>query len=578
MKTPLSRAKVLASAAVTAGLCLTGTAALSTPSQAATGTCDTPFPVSDLTKGQVVHGLTVTSGTTPSAFDGTVIGVLHDGIEPGVDMVMMQLESPTITQVGGIWEGMSGSPVYADNGDLIGAVAYTLSYGATPIAGITPWEDMAAYAGTAAAAPRHVPVSQAAAKRIAGASDVTKAQAASGFRELRAPTVLSGLGPRDLAKATGRKYLSSQVAAAGHTSAAGTPTAGDMVAGGNLLATESTGDIVFGGLGTITSVCNDRVVGFGHPMEFAGSSTYGMAGADTLYIQGDSLGSPFKVANLGDLLGTIDQDRMTGISGPLGPVPDSTPVTSTVTYHPGSGPSRSRTGASDVQLPDATAAVTFYEFVANHQKVLDAYQAGSENQAWTVKGHTGSDTFTFRGGNRYADSTDISYAASYDLPDLLFLLTNVGGVTVDSVKVTSDVVDDSSVLKIVGADQRRGGRWHALDNHSPLLVKAHSKVNLRLRYNGGTHGPAFKVAIPAGTKGFRGFLSAAESESYPFERGFPRTLAGVKKLVQKAERSDEAQIDFYLFGGKSSSVRSHQATPAGGKVITGHLELKVRVS
>ena len=107
-----------------------------------------------------------------------------------------------------------------------------------------------------------------------------------------------------------------------------------MVAGGNLVATESTGDIVFGGLGTITSVCDGRVVGFGHPMEFAGNSTYGMAGADALYIQGDSLGSPFKVANIGDLLGTIDQDRMTGISGPLGPLPDSAPVTSTVTYHP----------------------------------------------------------------------------------------------------------------------------------------------------------------------------------------------------------------------------------------------------
>ena len=215
MKTPVSRARVLASAAVTAGLCLTGTAALSTPSQAATGSCDTAFPVSDLTENQVVHGLTVTSGTTPSAFDGTVIGVLHDGIEPGVDMVMMQLSSPTITQVGGIWEGMSGSPVYAANGDLIGAVAYTLSYGATPIAGITPWEDMQTYAGTPAV-PRHVRVSESAAKKIAAATDVTKAQAASGFRELQAPTVLVRRSdPATWPRPRGRPYLSSQVTRGG---------------------------------------------------------------------------------------------------------------------------------------------------------------------------------------------------------------------------------------------------------------------------------------------------------------------------------------------------------------------------
>jgi len=577
MKKPVSRAKVLASAAVTAGLCLTGTAALSTPSQAATGSCDTAFPVANLTPDQVVHGLTVSSGTTPSAFDGSVIGVLHDGIQPGVDMVMMKLSSPGITDVGGIWEGMSGSPVYASDGSLIGAVAYTLSYGPTPIAGITPWEDMEAYAGTPAP-PLHVKISSAAAKKIAAASDVTKAQAASGFRELQAPTVVSGLGPRALAKATGRPYLSSGVTAAGRATGASSPDASDMVAGGNLVATEATGDIVFGGLGTITSVCAGRVVGFGHPMEFAGSTTYGMAGADALYIQGDSLGSPYKVANLGDLLGTIDQDRMTGISGPIGPIPDSTPITSTVTYHPDSGAVRTRTGSSDVQLPAASAAVTFYELVENHQNVLDAYQGGSEAQSWTIHGSTPDGPFTFKGGNRYADSTDITFGSTFDVPDLVYLLTNVDGVTVDSVDVTSDVVDDSSVLKIVGADQRRGGAWHAVDSHSPLLLKAHSTATLRLRYAGGTHGPAFHLVVPAGTSGFRGSLSASEVESFPFERGFPRTLAGVKKLVQKAKRNDQAQIDFFAFGGKTKPVESQQFTAPGNKVITGHLNLKVKVS
>ncbi len=577
MKTPASRAKVLASAAVTAGLCLAGTAALSTPSQAATGSCDTAFPVADLTANQTVHGLTVSSGTTPTAFDGSVIGVLKDGIEPGVDMVMMTLSSPQIAQVGGIWEGMSGSPVYAADGSLIGAVAYTLSYGPTPVAGITPWEDMEAHAGTAPA-PVHIKVSAAAARKIAAATDVTKAQAASGFRELQAPTVVSGLGPRALSKATGRPYLSSSVTAAGRATGASSPGVSDMIAGGNLVATEATGDIVFGGLGTITSVCAGRVVGFGHPMEFAGNTTYGMAGADALYIQGDSLGSAFKVANLGDVLGTIDQDRMTGISGPIGPIPDSTPITSTVTYHPDSGAVRTRTGSSDVQLPAATAAVTFYELVANHQNVLDAYQKGSEAQSWTVHGHTASGPFTFKGGNRYADTADITFGSSFDLPDLVYLLTNVDGVTVDSVDVTSNVVDDSSVLRIVGADQRVGGTWHAVDAHKPLLLKAHSQVTLRLRYAGGTHGPAFHVAVPAGTSGFRGVLSASEAEGYPFERGFPRTLAGVKKLVQKAERNDQAQIDFFAFGGKATSVRSHQVTAPGSKVITGHLNLRVKVS
>ena len=577
MKTPVSRARVLASAAVTAGLCLTGTAALSTPSQAATGSCDTAFPVSDLTKNQVVHGLTVTSGTTPSAFDGTVIGVLHDGIEPGVDMVMMQLSSPTITQVGGIWEGMSGSPVDAADGSLIGAVAYTLSFGATPIAGITPWEDMQTYAGHDPA-PLRVAVPAAAARAIAAHSAVTKAQASAGFRELKTPTVLSGLSPRALARATGRAYLSSDVTAAGHVSAQSSPTVADMVAGGNLVATESTGDIVFGGVGTITSVCAGRVVGFGHPMEFVGNSTYGMAGADALFIQSDSLGSPYKLANIGDLLGTIDQDRMTGISGPLGPLPTSTPVSSTVTYHPTGGVARSRTGSSGVQLPAATAAVTFYEMSANHQTELDAIQPGSESQTWTVHGHTAAGPFTFTGGNRYTDTFDIASAASFDLADLVFLLTNVNGVTVDSVQVDSDVVDDTAVYKIVGAEQRRGGTWHAVGAGKPALVKAGTSATLRLRYAGGLHGPAFKLAIPARAAGMSGRLFASAVEGFPFERGFPGTLGGVKRLVKNAHRNDQAQVQFFAFGGRTKPVQGQVLTQPGSKVVTGQTSLRFRVS
>jgi len=159
-----SRARLAVSAAVTAGLCLTGTAALTSPSHAATGVCDTAFPVADLTPDQVVHGLTVTSGTNPSTFDGSVIGVLKDGIEPGVDMVMAKLTSPTISEAG-IWAGMSGSPVYAENGDLIGAVAYTLSFGQTSIAGITPWEDMQTWAGQPTPLRVQVPASAARGQR-----------------------------------------------------------------------------------------------------------------------------------------------------------------------------------------------------------------------------------------------------------------------------------------------------------------------------------------------------------------------------------------------------------------------------
>ena len=112
-----------------------------------------------------------------------------------------------------------------------------------------------------------------------------------------------------------------------------------MVAGGNLAASLSYGDVTQAGVGTATRVCDGRVVGFGHPMTFLGRTSLSLHPADALYIQKESLGAPFKVANLGAPVGTITDDHLTGITGTFGALPGTTPVRSTVSY-PGS-PTRS---------------------------------------------------------------------------------------------------------------------------------------------------------------------------------------------------------------------------------------------
>ena len=68
-------------------------------------------------------------------------------------------------------------------------------------------------------------------------------------------------------------------ATAGDPNAAGPET---VVAGGNLAASLSYGDITQGGVGTVTAICNGRVVGFGHPMTFLGKTTLTLHPADAL--------------------------------------------------------------------------------------------------------------------------------------------------------------------------------------------------------------------------------------------------------------------------------------------------------
>jgi hypothetical protein len=334
----------------------------------------------------------------------------------------------------------------------------------------------------------------------------------------------------------------------------------------------STGDITIGGLGTITSVCSDRVVGFGHPLDFAGRTSYGLAGASALYIQNDPLGPAFKVANVGSLLGTIDQDRMTGISGPLGPLPPSIAVTSTVSY----GDATPRTGETDVQLPDAAAEATYYELAVNHQTVMDAYAPGGEQQTWTVTGTASGTPFVFNGGNVYADSYSIADGASYDVPDLLYALTRLKSDTVDTVDVHSAVNDDSSRVMIVGVQQRRGGNWVDVDRHHAARVTAGGTATFRLVLKGGST-QKFQVAVPAKARGLQAELDVLGGFSYPFERGGLGTFAKIKSAVENMTRNDQARVELDAFG-KHSVIRVRTTTPAFGRVLTGRAFLPVRVS
>ena len=82
-------------------------------------------------------------GTTAESFDVEVLGVLENGIAPGRDMIIVDTSSPAIDAAGGIWAGISGSPVYI-GGQFAGTVSYGLTFGPSSIAGLTPAEDVAA--------------------------------------------------------------------------------------------------------------------------------------------------------------------------------------------------------------------------------------------------------------------------------------------------------------------------------------------------------------------------------------------------------------------------------------------------
>ncbi|MEI6667948.1 MAG: SpoIVB peptidase S55 domain-containing protein [Acidobacteriota bacterium] len=302
--------------------------------------------IDEVTPGMTGVGRTVFQGTAIEEFRVQVIGVLRNTNGPKRDLVLARIEGGPLAKTGVI-AGMSGSPVYID-GRLLGAVSYSLGQFATePIAGITPIEEMIAAttgldAETANARPRAPMAANGTAtvERAVGAAEPFALSAsrvrytgpageydghtATALRPIATPLVAGGF---DL---DAMQPLVSQFARAGFvlspggsaaSAAARAPVAsGPLRPGDPLGVALITGDLVMGATGTVTEIDDDRVYAFGHPFYNVGPARFPMTRAFVHTVL-PSLLSSFKLSSIGEVIGTIQQDRATGVSGTLGAGP-----------------------------------------------------------------------------------------------------------------------------------------------------------------------------------------------------------------------------------------------------------------
>ncbi len=529
------------------------------------GDCPVAFPEPQLTDGQPVSGLTVSKGTTPEGFTGEVLGVLYDGIAPDLDMVMVRLTSPEIDRVGGIWAGMSGSPVYAEDGRLIGAVSYGLAFGPSPVAGVTPYAEMDNYLA-AAPAPR-VKVGKATARKIAASSDVTAAEAEQGFAQLRMPLGVTGVGPWRLAGTTGRSWIPKQTYATGRATADSGADVDSIVAGGNLAAAASFGDITIGGVGTATATCGDQVVGFGHPFFFQGPSTAYLMPADAIYIQEDPTFYPFKVANLAAPVGRITDDHLAGITGVKGALPASMEVGSDVSFA-----GRSRSGSTDVAIPDFGPTVGLFQVLANQDRVIDGIIGGSALQSWTITGHTPAGlAFTLPFTNRFQSRYDISFATVFEMPDALWALGNIDGVTIDSARAQAKVVADKTTYAVSSVQQYRKGAWVTVNKDNPVTGVAGRDLVLRVVLStvGGTRSLHWRVPVPATASGARGQVRfTGGNDLFGKGESMPNSVRGILRKYASMVRNDQVQAQLSI-GIEKQSFDAQAVLGPLSKVISG---------
>ncbi len=479
------RVRVLAGACVAT---VVGATLVTTPPAVSVPETDCPaaYPVRDLAEGQPVHGLTVSKGTQPDAFTGEVVGTLTDGIALGMDLILVKLDGSVITHPDGsvdrgIWSGMSGSPVYAEDGRLIGAVSYSLSAAPSEYAGVTPAAEMyrlGGYSGKRLRPRKAVATAPGDVTQLRR-SGLSASQAQAGFRRLPMPLSVSGLSGNRLQRVAKRVGMNPRALTTGSTARL-TDEAVEIAPGGNVAMTMSYGDVTSGGIGTTTAVCGNRVLAFGHPLAFAGRTRAALHGAQAMYVQRDTLFGSFKVANPSAPVGVFTQDRMAGILGRVGPQVDTTTVRSRIRSSDGNR----RTGWTHVIDRSMTDQIATIHLMSNLDSIADGYAGGTGRLAWTIRMRRANGKhITFRQSNIYASKGDLSYSMPWQFHFELATIMNNPFERVKVVEVRQRAFLSHRVRQHrVGAVQvRRAGHWVTVRRGGAIQVRPGQTLRIRTR-------------------------------------------------------------------------------------------------
>ena len=353
------------------------------------------LPYSEVTAGMQGTAYTVldTSGEI-HAFPVEILGAMEGG-KGSQRMIMARTSGDLIERVGGVLQGMSGSPVYVED-RLVGALAAGMkdlspyTFFITPIEDMTPlwsmpdiknqtsidtvdivkaieerkkaeekrrlrerekkfakmsrtereaeWRDMIAAlngektedtaakpdakedsAAGPSSAEAHTNTEPADAHQQETSANAeekayffTRGFNGAGLRYLRDKLPMNGISLLPLGGSGTSTQLHTRYDA---TLAGGQPVGVALV----------YGDFSIGATGTVTAVDGKKVVAFGHSFMHKGNVNYFMTDADVIgTIAGQSNG--VKIANIGSVIGRINQDRETGIAGVLGTFPTAVPV------------------------------------------------------------------------------------------------------------------------------------------------------------------------------------------------------------------------------------------------------------
>ncbi len=343
------------------------------------------FPLDQVHRGLRGVAYTVFEGTQPEAMEVEILGILHNALGPGEDMILARLvgAKPEYT---GVVAGMSGSPVYID-GRLLGALSYRIGqFSKEPIAGITPIEQMlqvrdqpvAPVIGTAVASALRQNQAQTA---VPGATPVADSAT---VQPIETPLVFSGFSPEAIKLWQDNLPASGLTAMSGIGGGSSTQLQPDpIVPGSAISAVLVRGDLDISATCTVTYVDAKQLLACGHPITQFGPVSMPMTKAEVLATLASPLNA-FKIINTTETVGSFTEDRQSAIGGLFGATARMIPVTVSIARESQEAPG----AKSDSKIEGHSAPRKLHFEVVDNPQItpvaimVSIYQALLENNAY----------------------------------------------------------------------------------------------------------------------------------------------------------------------------------------------------
>ncbi|GJM45461.1 MAG: hypothetical protein DHS20C21_23030 [Gemmatimonadota bacterium] len=472
------------------------------------------------------------------------------GVGPSQDMILGRAQDERIAHLG-VAQGMSGSPVYVD-GKLVGALSSSWSFTKEPLFGITPVHQMAEEAnwGAVQAEPRSsLPFphpgpgaesrAETPSERLrrgpSGARPRGDLSPDPGFSPISSPLVLSGFD-RSLVRLTADLLEPWGFRVMEGGSGGGTQAGGEIEAGATLGVRLAGGDANMTAIGAVTWVDGDRVYGWGHPFFQMGDVEMPMVTGYIHTIVASQMLS-FKLGSGGDLVGTVTNDRRSGISGRLGESPRLTQFDLRVNRN-----GESRDFHYEI-IRHATLGPTLVGIVAANSVLAGAGTFGEETVRFTqrIVLDDGRDTVVetlISGDQTVAQVVDLLSQATSVIATNPFERVQVDRIEAELTYEPGIRVGSLTTL--------------SLDDDTPRPGETVRGSYTIRDYRGEETRHRFAIPLPADAKEARYLLLVADSrtaEQFEAERAprdyAPRTLNEFLDRIRRLKQTDEIHLHLY---------------------------------